>query len=296
MIVVNLSLVSSLAQVLSSAIKIRPEIGSIGIIITDQFFQPDQFQTAIVQVQQNPKLNQLLIGLVVPHHLVASNLIADGFRQLQPAQPDLIVLLGPNHFQPYQEQIITTVWDWQTRFGEVKTDQIFVRQLLVQPQIGQMLIIDNETAANDHALGNLMPFIKYYLPQARVVSFLIPAGMSQVQLDELAQAISQVLSQIEDTFRTAVIVGSIDFSHYLSPVEAAEKDEFTRQVIEKKDWETLLRLNDDYLDSPGAFYLTYWLSQSLGASVIEIFANSNSGLILDRTNISSTSYFEIGFY
>lgn len=256
---------------------------------------PDQFWPTIQQANKQSRQPRSLSGLVIPHHDLARELIADGIRRLEPQQPRLIIIVGPNHFLPDRQQILTTQKSWQTLIGPVTTDTSLIDNLLKKFPSFDLIEIDDAALVKDHAVISSLPYIKYYLPKAKVISFLMPYSLDLNQLRELA---SNIAAAIQDTGyepHEVVVLGSVDFSHYLLPSEAEENDKLTLNLIQNQSWSQLMNLDDAFLDSPSSLFLSFVLAEKLGATDMEVFANTNSGYILNRSDISSTSYFEIGF-
>jgi AmmeMemoRadiSam system protein B len=255
----------------------------------------DQFWPTIQQANKQPSQTRSLSGLVIPHHDLARALIADGIRRLEPQQPHLIIIVGPNHFFSDRQQILTTLKSWQTFIGPVTTDASLIEYLLEKSSSFDLIEIDDAVLANDHAVISSLPYIKYYLPKAKVIGFLMPYSLDLNQLRELA---NNIVAAIQDTGyepHEVVVLGSVDFSHYLLPSEAEENDKFTLNLIQNQSWYQLMNLDDAFLDSPSSLFLSFVLAEKLGATDMEVFANTNSGYFLNRSDISSTSYFEIGF-
>lgn len=77
--------------------------------------------------------------------------------------------------------------------------------------IGKNLVnIDEGVLPNDHALSSLMPFIKYYMPDTKVVPILLSKKFSKEKPRVLADNLSKLVK------KDIVLVASVDFSHYLT--------------------------------------------------------------------------------
>ncbi len=259
-------------------------------------YQAGSFWAVVSYVQQQDYANSPLSGLVIPHHTLAEKLIAVGIKRLQAQQPKLILVVGPNHFFPEETQILTTKKSWQTVVGPVYSQADFIQKILSNKKWQQKMRVDDQALLGDHTVFASLPFISYYLPDAKLVPLLLPRSLTKEEFENFAADLAVLIEKSNYQPDEVVMIGSIDFSHYLLPVEAEEKDKITLKIIRERDWESMLVLDDNYIDSPAAFVLTFEFAQKVGADKMEVFSHTNSGQILDRRDIECTSYFEIGLY
>lgn len=226
-----------------------------------------------------------IYGAVVPHHLLAYEMIAEIFNILKDQEPPLIVLIGPNHYNQ-GERILTSTWGWQTPFGTVESDREVIEDLVET----SLVKINNDIFSQEHSMGNLMPFIKYFLPEAKVVPIIFHHDLKKEEGVLLSQIFSRWVQEKE-----AVIIASIDFSHYLTNKEAQEKDQETLKVIENRNIARLLKMGDDHLDSPGAMMTLLLTMEKLDVQDFRILGHTNSGILLGNDLIETTSYFTFVF-
>ena len=225
-----------------------------------------------------------VVSGVVPHHLAAGHLIVGFMEALAGQEPELVILVGPNHHNK-GGRVITGLNDWQTPEGLVKTDAAVARNLL-----GRGLAVrDEEVLAREHSVGGLVPFIKHYLPGTRVVTLILHHDVSLQEIDGLLAALEPHLE------RKAVLVASVDFSHYLTRREAQAKDRYTLKVMKNFDYATLFRLGNDHLDSPASLAMAFRLAEGKGLKQFNVLENTNSGILLNNDFMDTTSYFTLVF-
>ncbi len=224
------------------------------------------------------------ISGVVPHHLVAGHLIADYFAALSQQRPELIIIVGPNH-ENRGGRVITGLYDWQTPEGLVKTEAEVVKGLLAN----NLAVRDEKVLAGEHSIGSLVPFVGYYLPQAKVVPIILHHGVTLREVDKLLTGLKPYLN--EET----VLVASVDFSHYLTRREAELKDEETLIHMRNFDYSTIFRLGDDHLDSPASLALAFRRAEAQGIKEFFILDHTNSGVIMNNDLMETTSYFTLAF-
>ncbi|MFZ5754617.1 MAG: AmmeMemoRadiSam system protein B, partial [Bacillota bacterium] len=188
--------------------------------------------------KENPVQGKVKGG-IVPHHLLAGALIADFISLLAEQKPEVIIIVGPNH-KNAGAKIISGLYNWETSEGLVKTERSIVNQL---HQKG-LVVLDDKVLSQEHSIGTILPFIKHYLPETKIVPIIFHHDVSLKEIDPLVQELAPLLKE------NAVILGSVDFSHYLTRREAEAKDVFTLKVMQDFNYTTLFRLGNDHLDSP----------------------------------------------
>ena len=225
-------------------------------------------------------------GGIIPHHTLPSFLIAGFFRQLSAQHPKRIILIGPNHPDKGRSKLLTSRADWQTPFGTVATDTASVDALMRDDGAS----IDDARLSEEHSVATIMPYIKYYLPDATVVPIILK---SSVTFDE-SEALSGDLAKMM-TDSDTVLVAAVDFSHYLTSREAQENDTMTQRLIQSFESRNLFGLTSDYLDSPPSIATLLETMKRVGAKRAGLVANTNSGLLTNDTVSGVTSYFVFTF-
>lgn len=222
-------------------------------------------------------------GAIVPHHLLASYLPATLFEYLKKQEPSLIVLIGPNHKNTGRAPVTTSILDWQTPDGVLLTNKKIVESLVTK----NFVAIDEEIIGGEHSLGNLIPFIKKSLPNTKVLSLAIKYQTPTATLDTIYEYLKDSLPS------DAVIIGSVDFSHYLRAEVANFHDELSRAVINNFDYERLDILD---IDSSATVYLTQKLLENKKSQKVVYSLSNNSAEILKRPDLEqTTSYYSPWF-
>jgi MEMO1 family protein len=250
------------------------------------FYDESLFYNGIANIEEQAEVNKKIKGGIIPHHLLPSHLVLDFFSRLS-LDTDTIILLGPNHYELGDHNIITSQYAWDTVFGSVEPNFDISNQLINNPQLD--IAIDEEVALNEHSVSGIMPYIKYYLPDTRVVPLILSTKNTIDDSKKLASYLNQYSEE-----NKIVIVASVDFSHYLRQEETRLMDEQSRIAIEQHDYDTIQGFSNDNLDSPPAIITILKYMEGLGAEQ-EIIANTNSGVLLDIDSEDLTSYFEILF-
>lgn len=251
-----------------------------------KFFDEQNFTNALSKTKDITTPNYVIRGGIIPHDLFASFIISGFFKGLSAQKPTNIILLGPNHYEKGNYKVLTSSYSWDTAFGNLAPDLASIHSL-----VGSGLAkIDEEDVPNDHSVAGIMPFIKYYLPDAKVTPLLLSSRMTEDDTRKLANRLAGL------TTKETIIIASVDFSHYLNSSEAEEKDALTIQAIKDNNLKELFLFNSDHLDSPPAIATLLIAMQKGKTTTMEILNHTNSGKLQYNDSIETTSYFSIYFH
>ena len=235
-----------------------------------------------------------VISAVVPHHLVAGHLIAEAMETLSRQQPELLIVVGPNHSNR-GGRIITGYNGWQTPSGIMYVDTDIVEILLNEGAA----VRDEETLATEHSIGAVVPLIKYYIPKSRIVPLVLHYDVTLQEVDALLNTLNTYTKESNqkdpDIKEKTVIISSVDFSHYLTRSQAQLKDEETLIHMQNFDYATLFTLGNDYLDSPASLAAAFRQAERQSIKEFTILDNTNSGIIMQNDYMETTSYFTLFF-
>ena len=165
-----------------------------------------------------------MFAAVSPHFLPVMSFTANILCTLaQAGTPDpTVFVLAPDHSGEGLPLILADR-GWSTPFGALELDEEATAAIRNSPSLADKIDIDLYHLQNDHSAATLMPFIKYYLPDAKIVTILLNGDCQLQQLEALAEI-------IYETGRTKPVfaLASVDFSHYLYIGETAQRDEVRR--------------------------------------------------------------------
>lgn len=251
---------------------------------TDFAFDQQLFLSGLAEGQSLFKSDiPALTELIVPHHLLAGALISQGFNQLAGSHPQTVIILSPNHTDIGACPIISSQKSWDSAFGTASVDTQNLNLLLTQG----LVCLDDQNMSVEHGIAGLIPYLKYYLPAAKIVPLAFKKNISLSTLDQIAESISN-LSDV-------VVVGSVDFSHGLPATESKEKDQETIKLISQPDTSTLAGLSSQYLDSPAVVITIINIKNKQNYQQI-ILNHSDASQIASQVTTNDTSYFLLGFY
>lgn len=222
-----------------------------------------------------------LTGITVPHHLLAADLIARGFWAASATRPARIVVLHPDHFKRLRGPFATTTRGFVTTFGRVETDRDATAVLLARPDVFERSVLFER----EHGLQALLPFIARFFPGVPI----IPVAISiQSRREEWEAAFPSLLSLVTDD---TLIIQSTDFSHFLPPHKARQRDQETLNVLSAGSIEALVRLRQPlHLDSLASQYLQMRLQKARFDAAPVVIANGSAQDYFQSPVLDTTTY------
>jgi len=220
-----------------------------------------------------------VVGLIVPHYEPVSFLTKQALEQVH-TEPDLIILIGPNHFEAGQGRILTGNYRGQN-FGRPFQFAEDEMQHLLNTKIA---LREDKIISKEHSIGTPLPLLQERFPKAKILPIILKYHQSQEDIDRLIATLQKFSDQ------DILIVGSIDFSHYRSSDIAPLFDDQTQKYIVTRDYQKIQTLNNDYVDSPWGLILLLQYLEKRGVISQKVIAHTNTGLVAGETIESSTSF------
>ncbi|HBC31457.1 MAG TPA: AmmeMemoRadiSam system protein B [Clostridiales bacterium] len=220
-------------------------------------------------------------GCIVPHHLVAKDLIHEVFQNVSKNNNKTVVLIGPDHESTDKGKIFTTLNDWQTPTGIQETDSKLTKELLKYSFVKE----DDDKLTIEHSASSIIPFINYYLKDVKVVTLVLT---KQVKLEDVEILTDELYKNVN--MDETLFIASVDFSHYLNLDEANKMDLISMEAIQNNDMNKLMSFTNDNLDSPISILTMMNIMDKAGISKKTVLRHSNSELILKKNIEETTSY------
>lgn len=253
--------------------------------------RPELFRKAIADYKNLPhakcELNGKAVrGGIVTHHFLANEMMVDFFECLvSQTNPERIILIGPDHFRKGLNGISLSSLPWKTPFGEMKADTAVVKEIKHTLALEE----DVEAFSGEHSVGILIPFLRYYFPESKVVPILLQKQTPQ----RLLALLVRLLRQYADDPKTVILL-SMDFSHNQTSDEADRRDAISKDAIQNFNLERIDKLD---IDSPLGLFLLMTIMRESGSKEVYFRHHSNSSRITgikDQKNV--TSYYTVFFY
>lgn len=180
------------------------------------------------------KENQFIRGVIMPHHELAKEMIEDAWEIALEGEPDLIVLIGPDHPGLAAYPLI---WTEETK-SLVSFTCSAISKRWIKEGVGGVAI------AADHSIETPLKFLPEGASQIPVLATTLPKGMDTEQLNCVIEAIQAIAA------KEILLVGSVDFSHGLISEESEGKDTISFQWIQERNMDAIRSAGNEYFDSP----------------------------------------------
>lgn len=225
-----------------------------------RFFMEEDFYEDVMPLNTY-ETDGTIICATIPHHLLAGDMIASVFRTAV-AQRDIdtVVIVSPIH-EPEGFSVCTSLLSWDTPFGVLETDQELSQRFI--DRLGAEA--SDYMVQKDHSASSIIPYVKYFLPEAKTACVLMSKGAHE----SFPSALSEILAEYESK-KNCLFLFATDFSHYLQPYQADEMDEQTRMAVFSKDYHTISAMTNSHVDSPHSLETFVRLSERLSLPVNEL--------------------------
>lgn len=213
---------------------------------------------------------------IVAHHLLVADKIAETFETIGSDKIKTVILISPNHFSQGVSPAQVSKGTWRTPYGMLRTDDRKIDKLLEASSI-----LKNEEAVFvfEHGISGLTPFIVRSFPSADFIPILIDESIEQAEAEELGTAIASV-------FPKAIVIASMDMSHYLPFAPQEYHDLVTEETLIAAD-----KSIDLEIDSNGVLQTLFAVNEMRGTEVWQrIWKGSAIGIDPSADLRDNTSY------
>ncbi len=242
----------------------------------------DQYQGRVeVAASQSP--SRVVAG-VVPHHLLAQDVIQAFFYAVsQRTRPDTVVLLSPDHFHAGAFRGSSFLSVAGSSFLNLPVQNDLIQALCRENPID----LDEAAVGLDHGITNLLPAIREAFPGSRIVPLIVAETTARDALDCLVASLDDLAEP------DALVIASVDFSHYLPGAMAAFHDAKSIRVLLNNEQSEFAKIE---VDSWQCLYLARQFAQLRGAEQPLIIAHADAGDYSDASGPEGvTSYFSVLF-
>lgn len=190
-----------------------------------QFFKYAKFiESSVEQANSDEKVElDLVLAGITPHHVPTTiPLLAEFYTKLRNTREvKTFIIMGPDHLDRGRGQINVSKAEFVMPFTTVKPDLEIIEKL----ESSGFVTHDETSFGLEHSIDSQLLLISKLFPNARVVPLIFRSNIS----NKTARAFGEVLAEVarDDVF----IVGSVDFSHYLSEAQARPLDHLSASVL-----------------------------------------------------------------
>ena len=215
------------------------------------------------------------VAVVCPHagYIYSGPVAAHSYLHVSSMRnPDLIVIVAPNHYGIGSGVSTFSEGEWETPLGRIRVDQAASRRLT---ELSDIVSVDPDAHRLEHSLEVQPPFLqKIYGSE---VPFL-PVSLA-FQDEETTSALARALAGTVKG-RRAILIASSDLTHYETASAAKEKDTALLQQVLKMDvkgfYATLERLEVTACGY-GAISTVLQVARALGLKKPELLRYATSG-------------------
>ena len=150
----------------------------------------------------------VVYGVVSPHagYMYSGPTACHAYRSVSLQRPELVVIVGPNHYGIGRDAATMTEAEWETPLGMVGVDSDSARSL---SGISGTVEIDYHSHSRDHSLEVQIPMLQSTFPGGFEILPIILKSQDRDTAEDVGAAISEVAAK-----KNTVIIASSDFTHY----------------------------------------------------------------------------------
>lgn len=218
--------------------------------------------------------NEKIFGIIVPHagYVYSGPTACHSYKSIAFQNPELVIIIGPNHFGIGRDAATMIDAQWQTPLGRVEVDSESAKQIA---EISKFIEIDEYSHSQDHSLEVQIPMLQEILSN----NFQILPIILRAQDMETAIDVGNTVSEIAKKKNT-IIVASSDFTHYEENSFAHHQDKALIEPILEMNIEKFYQvLNERRVTACGygAMASTMIACKNLGATKGELLSYATSG-------------------
>ncbi|MDD5055089.1 MAG: AmmeMemoRadiSam system protein B [Candidatus Peribacteraceae bacterium] len=235
-----------------------------------------QYDGYFQHAESTDALGEQVKGVILPHHLLAGSHLAEAYAALREQHPSVVVIVSPDHDGAGEAKIVTTDIGYATPYGSLAVDQGLADQLSGIPLIRQ----DRNAFIYEAGISAHMPFIRHTFGDVPVLPVLVQGTTTMEEAEALARILDRILPD------DALVVASVDFSHYVPEWVADFHDATSLSTLENFDLEFIPRLE---VDSPASLATLQMFLKMRGAQRIVYRDHTNSASIEGKPEIAETT-------
>ena len=225
--------------------------------------------------------NEKIIGIICPHagYMYSGPIAANSYYAISSREPDLVVIIGPNHWGVGCNIATMKEAVWKTPLGDIEVDS----QAAVEINKASKIIeLDLFSHTRDHSLEVQLPMLQEVYSHKFKILPIIMIDQNYNSAKEVGQAIAKIANN-----KKIVIIGSSDFTHYEENSFAHKQDMALIEPILTMDVDRFYRILQENQVSAcgyGAIASTIIACKELGASKGTLERYATSGDITGEKN------------
>ena len=209
-------------------------------------------------------------ALIAPHagHIYSGQVAATAYGYLEKIKSSIqnVAVLSPSHYFNLSDAALMEASHFQTPLGEIPVNLDICEELAFLRQVRW----NSKVFEKEHALETHLPFLQILLHKFEIIPLII-GNIDPSSMEEIIEFLVD---------RKVFVVVSSDLSHFHDYQTAKQKDDVTREIIEKKEY---LKLSS--LDACGYHPLCGLLKWSLARKydIITVDIRNSGDITKDTT-------------
>lgn len=245
----------------------------------------------ILSLEGQDKIAANTRAAILPHDAASHKELTQFYRGLAAANPNVeaVVVISPNHYENGDANIQTASRSFETANGLLRPDVELVNHLRLS-QVGK---VESETFTREHGITMQAEYVKRFFPKAKFLPIVLKSKTDSREVDALVLWLTNNLNP-----ETSLVLGSVDFSHYLTKAQADRNDAKTLSQIKSMNLNRLPTSDAkcEFLDSPMSLRTIVQYARAVGGEKLTVVRHDNSATIADKPDMkSTTSHFYITF-
>ena len=163
-------------------------------------------------------VDKKIIGVICPHagYEYSGSIAANSYYTIASQRPDLVIIIGPNHWGIGKNVATMKEGLWRTPLGDIEVDNESAIEI---NKISNLIEFDFLSHTRDHCLEVQLPMLQEIFSHKFKLLPLILIDQSHHAATEIGNAVARVAKT-----RKTLIIGSSDFTHYEPNDFAHEQD------------------------------------------------------------------------
>ena len=215
-----------------------------------------------------------IFGVICPHagYMYSGPVAAHSYYAISSLKPDLVIIIGPNHWGVGCNVATMKEVVWKTPLGDVEVD---TNAAVEANKNSKLIELDFLSHSKDHSLEVQLPMLQEIYSHKFKILPIILIDQSYNSAREIGLAIAKLIKN-----KNAVIIGTSDFTHYEKNEFAHKQDKALIEPILKMDVDKFYRILQENQVSAcgyGAIASTMVACKELGATKGSLSKYATSG-------------------
>ena len=232
-----------------------------------------------------------VLGIICPHagYMYSGPVATNSFYSISSQKPELVIIIGPNHWGIGCSIAAMKEGMWQTPLGDVEVD---MESAIAINKISKHIELDFFSHTKDHSLEVQIPMLQEIYSHKFKILPIILINQEYKAAKEIGSAIAKIAKM-----KKTIIIGSSDLTHYEENSYAHKQDKSLIEPILNLDVDkfySILQENQVSACGYGAIASTMIACKELGATKGSLLRYATSGDVTGEKN-SVVGYASIAF-